>query len=75
MKTGHTPEKMEDAKETLEVGWCACNYSEGDTYDEVTASGIVSTFAEAQAILAGHPGKYEGIRYVHTDGYLYVDAQ
>lgn len=64
---------IESIPEPLTVGWCACDYSEGDTYEEVRASNIYPTRGEALDIMISK--KYEDVRYVHTDGYLYVDAQ
>jgi hypothetical protein len=52
----------------MKIGWVACDYTEGDTLDEVRHGEIRSTYDEAAADRG-----YQGIRYVHTDGYLYVD--
>lgn len=55
------------------TGWTACNYSEGDRFDSVTHGAILATFAEAAR--ENELRHYEGVRYVGSDGYLYVDAQ
>jgi 2,4-dienoyl-CoA reductase-like NADH-dependent reductase (Old Yellow Enzyme family) len=58
---------------SIETGYVACNYSEGDTLGEVERGEIRKTFGEAQS--DANALGLEGVRYVHADGYLYVDAQ
>lgn len=51
-----------------EIGWVACDYSDGNMLVDVRHSQLCPT-AEGAAAIDG----YEGVRYVHTDGYLYVE--
>lgn len=53
------------------TGWVACDYTTGDTLADVRHSAIYAE-AEAAQVVAERHG-YDGIRWVHTDGYLYVD--
>ena len=50
------------------TGYCACNYTATDVYDEYECGPIHATYEKAKQDTG-----YEGIRYVATDGYLYVE--
>lgn len=54
------------------TGYVACDYTQSDRLDDVRHGPIRSTDQEARQ--DAKEGDYEGVRYVHTDGYLYVDA-
>ena len=54
---------------TTKTGWVACDYTAGDRLEDVRHSDVCGTCEEAAAV-AG----YEGVRYVGSDGYLYVEA-
>lgn len=55
----------------MKTGYCAANYTKTDTYDTDFCGPIRETSEEASA--DAKTGEYDGVRYVHTDGYLYVD--
>lgn len=55
----------------MKTGYCAANYTKTDTYDTALCGPIRATSEEAQE--DANKGDYQGVRYVHTDGYLYVD--
>lgn len=55
---------------TNATGYCAANYTQTDTYDADLCGPIRATSEEAQADARG---RYDGVRYAYTDGYLYVD--
>ena len=55
----------------INTGWVACNYTEGDTLTDVEHGPIRQSTDEAMA--DERAGNFEGLRWVHTDGYLYVD--
>jgi hypothetical protein len=61
----------EDTMTTQATGYVACNPSDGDTLAEVEHGEIRATSEQAQA--DARAAGLEGVRYVHTDGYLYVD--
>ena len=66
----------EEEDEELTVGWVACDYTTGDRLDDVRHGEIRAFSSEADADYrqADDVGEgYDGIRYVHTDGYLYVE--
>lgn len=56
---------------TLTTGWVACDYTSGDMLRDVRHADIRATSDEA--IADQKAGEYDGIRYAHSDGYLYVD--
>jgi hypothetical protein len=53
------------------TGWCAANHSSTHVYNGVDCDPIRSNVIDAMAdrIRRG----YESVRYVHWDGFLYVD--
>jgi hypothetical protein len=53
------------------VGYVACNASDGDMLVEVAHGEIRATCQQAQDDARSEG--LDGVRYVHTDGYLYVD--
>lgn len=55
----------------MKTGYVACDYTKGDQMAGVRHGELTSTESEARA--DARTGGYEGVRYVHTDGYLYVD--
>ena len=57
----------------MKAGYCAVNYIETDRYNERQCGPIRATYEEARK--DAKSGRYQGIRYVHTDGYLYVEKQ
>lgn len=63
---------VSSASDSQRVGWIACDYTQGDTPETIAHGPIRATAAEARADVSDG---YEGVRYLHTDGYLYVDAQ
>lgn len=57
---------------TLSItGYCAANYHESDRYSDEHCGPVRQSEEEAQ--IDYQEGQWEGIRYVHNDGYLYVD--
>jgi len=54
----------------LTTGYVACNYTDGDTLGGVDHAEVRET---AELAMADVGVTYDGVRYVHTDGYLYVD--
>lgn len=56
-----------------ETGWVACDYSDDDTLARVRHAAVRESHADAMRDM--REGGYDGVRYAHTDGYLYVDAQ
>jgi hypothetical protein len=52
------------------AGWIACDYSQGDHIDEVRHGPICESAQDAQKDV--ELDGYEGVRYVGTDGYLYM---
>lgn len=54
------------------IGYVACDYTQDDTLAGVRHGPIRQTAEEASEDRKA--GGYEGVRYAHTDGYLYVDA-
>lgn len=57
---------------TTATGWIACDYTQGDTLADVRHGHLHGEWAAAAWEQTS--GGYEGIRYLHRDGYLYVDA-
>lgn len=57
----------------MKTGYCAANYTQTDRYDTSLCGPIRESDEQAQR--DADSGNYQGVRYVHTDGYLYVDAQ
>lgn len=55
----------------IKTGWVACDYTEGNMWNDVRRGEIRETYEEAAAD-AKREG-YDGVRWVHTDGYLYVE--
>jgi hypothetical protein len=55
---------------TTKTGYVACDYTQSDVLSDVRHGEIRET--EQQAIEDARPG-YEGVRYVGSDGYLYVE--
>jgi hypothetical protein len=55
-------------KMSKNTGWVACDYTDGDTLDEVAHGEIRDTYEQAKS-----DAGYEGVRYAADDGYLYVD--
>jgi hypothetical protein len=54
------------------TGWCAANYTTTDIYN-ADCGPIRETTTEAMADQKA--GDFGGVRYVHTDGHLYVEDQ
>jgi hypothetical protein len=55
---------------TTQTGYVACSASDGDTLDDVQHGDIRATSEQASSDRTAYMGD---VRYVHTDGYLYVD--
>jgi hypothetical protein len=53
------------------IGWVACDYTGGDMLSDVRHAEKRNTYEEARA--DAEWGEFEGVRWVATDGYLYVD--
>ena len=62
---------MRDRVVAIKTGYVACDYTQGEELGSVRHGHIRATDAEAAQDAA--MGKYEGVRYAHIDGYLYVD--
>ena len=58
-----------------QAGWIACDYTSGDDleHDRVRHGDVRETCEDAQA--DARAGGYDGVRYLHSDGYLYCDQQ
>jgi hypothetical protein len=60
----------------MRTGYVACDYTDGDRLSDVRHGRIRASSAKAladyrRAEQDGEP--YQGIRYIHSDGYLYVE--
>ena len=53
------------------IGWVPCDYTHGDTIGSVRHGDVYEDVEDAWWCVA--PNGYDGVRYVHTDGYLYVE--
>ena len=71
--------KKQTVEQTAQTGWVACDYSQGDRLEDVSHSDFYATADEAREWNeswrdhCGPDAAYEGVRYVGTDGHLYVD--
>jgi hypothetical protein len=59
--------------EVEQTGWIACDYTEGDTLADVPHHELRDTHEAAAA--DAKRLCLDGVRWVGTDGYLYVDEQ
>lgn len=55
----------------MKTGYCAANYTQTDDYDAAECGPIRRSSEQAQRDMEANG--YEGVRYVHSDGFLYVD--
>ena len=53
------------------IGWVPCDYTHGDAIDSVRHGDVYVDFKDAQDCVTSN--SYDGVRYVHADGYLYVE--